>query len=216
MPSFASRGLSLEKSRGGWAGTAAQVRMPGPWFGGKRARLPAVESVLEQARAFWGDALDLERVRFIDSRLARLTGRAFVIHHTIHWPGPQPGTAEPGVMAVVIHELAHCWQHQTGRWQLTRGIIEQTLYTLFGWWLVSLGGRALYDPYDYGGPLGLARAARLGSFQLEAQARIMEHYWLSQMPGTHAIGGYPLTDAKSKPTPFASDLARLCCEAGLP
>lgn len=190
--------------------------MPGPWFGGKRARLPAVESVLEQARAFWGDALDLERVRFVDSRLARLTGRAFVIHYTIHWPGPQPATAEPGVMAVVIHELAHCWQHQTGRWQLTRGIIEQTLYTLFGWWLVRLGGRAIYDPYDYGGPDVLARAGTLETFRLEAQARIIEHYWLSRVPGAGAIGGHLLRDAESEPTRFVRDLARLCRGAGIP
>ena len=114
--------------------------------------------ILEQTRAFWGDALDLEPIRIVDDRFARLTGRAFVVHDTIHWLEPAPRAADPDTMSTVIHELAHCWQHQTGRWQLTRGLIEQTLYTLFGWWLVGLGRKALYDPYDYGGPVGLTRA----------------------------------------------------------
>ncbi len=119
-------------------------------------------------------------------------------------------------MSTVIHELAHCWQHQTGRWQLTRGLLEQTLFTLLGRWIAALGAKPLYDPYDYGGPAKLAGAATLVSFRLEAQARIIEHYWVSGAPGVRTICGHLLRDDRRAPTPFARDLARLCQDAGIP
>jgi len=178
--------------------------------------LGRVEPVLEKARVFWGDALDLQSIRFVDSRSARLTGRAFVTHNTIHWPGPTPAQPTPAEMATVVHELAHCWQHQTGRWQLSRGIVEQILYTLLGWWLIALGGRPLYNPYDYGGPTGISMGARLGSFRLEAQASIVEDCWKMRFGGYESIRGEPLRDAEGSPTSFARDLRRLCREAGLP
>lgn len=174
-----------------------------------------MEPVLENARDFWGDALDLGAVRFVEDRCARLTGRAFVIHDTIHWPGPVPIRPGPTDMSTVIHELAHCWQHQTRRWQLTRGIIEQTLFTLFGWWLRGLGLRPLYDPYDYGGPRGVARAERLDRFRLEAQATIIEHHWRAAHAGATSIGADPLVDEGGRPTAYARDLARLCREEGI-
>jgi hypothetical protein len=151
------------------------------------------------ARAFWGDALDLDRIRCVDSAVARTTGRAFVTWNTIHWPGPPPTRATDPAMHVMIHELAHCWQHQTGRLQLLRGILEQTLYTLFGWWMMRIGLRPLYDPYDYGGPEGIVAASGLEEFSLEAQATIVEHHWTT----------------RNETSPYARNLARLCRQAGV-
>ena len=155
--------------------------------------------VAAAADEFWGDALDLSRVRCVNSPVARMTGRAFVTWNTIHWPGPPPVHPDDPAMRVMIHELAHCWQHQSGRRQVLRGIIEQTLYTLFGWWLIRLEMRPWYDPYDYGGPEGIASASALESFSLEAQATIVEHHWLT----------------RGEASPHATGLARLCRQAGL-
>ena len=168
-----------------------------------------MEPVLERAADFWGDALDLDRVRFVDSSAARLTGRAFVIHDTIHWPGPPPTGADPRELAIVIHELAHCWQHQTGRWQLTRGIVEQTLYTILGWWLVALGRRPLYDPYDYGGTTGLSRAESLDALRLEAQARVFEDRFRARIGLRETPRGELLHRADGTPTELADELERL-------
>ncbi|MDX1396685.1 MAG: hypothetical protein R3195_20055 [Gemmatimonadota bacterium] len=163
--------------------------------------LPLSPAVRLAAREFFGDALDLEPVRVIASPLASLTGRAFVTWNTIHWPGPPPERPADPTMRTLIHELAHCWQYQSGRHQLLRGVIEQTLYTLFGWWMVRLGLRPLYDPYDFGGAAGVARARGLHDFRLEAQAAIVDACWASR--------------AHSGDDPFAADLARLCREAGI-
>ncbi|MCG8467107.1 MAG: hypothetical protein MJB57_02725 [Gemmatimonadetes bacterium] len=168
------------------------------------------------ARSFWGDALDFGPIRFVDSRAARLTGRAFVTHNTIHWPGPSPRDPSPRTMATVVHELAHCWQYQTGRWQLTRGIVEQSLFTLLGWWLLALGGRALYDPYDYGGPTGLAVTTRLASLRLEAQAAVIEDCFKLRSGHFAGARGASFRDEDGDVTPYAADLERLCRDAGLP
>ncbi len=175
-----------------------------------------MEPILEKARPFWGDALDLNPIRFVDSPWARLTGRAFVTHHTIHWPGPVPVVPSKAEMAVVIHELAHCWQYQSGRWQVTRGLVEQILYTLFGLWLKAAGAPPLYDPYDYGGPEGLSTVSGLRSLRLEAQAAVIEHYWKMSSGACEAIHGAALRSPAGSPTSYARDLRRLCREAGLP
>lgn len=169
----------------------------------------------ERARELFGDALDLDAVRFRESVWARVTGRAFVIHDTVRWPRLPVDPPTTGEMATIVHELVHCWQHQSGEWQLSRGILEQTLYTLFGWWLAAAGVRPLYDPYDYGGPEGLARAHALRSFRLEAQARIVEHYWLARWGGAREVGGHAVVDGAGEPTAFAENLVRLCRGAGL-
>lgn len=175
-----------------------------------------MESVLEPTRTFWGDALDLEPIRVVDSRLARTTGRAFVLHHTIYWPGAVPHDPDLASRATLIHELAHCWQYQSGQWQAARGCIEQTGYTLLGLPFIKLGARAVYDPYDYGGPAGLRATDRLESLRLEAQAKVIEHYWLASVARVPAIGGAALTTGEGDPTPLAEDLARLCRGAGIP
>ncbi len=148
--------------------------------------------------------------------MARLTGRAFVTRNTIHWAGPPPRSPDDPAMPTVIHELAHCWQHQTGRRQLTRGALEQLLFTLLGWWLLVLGRSPLYDPYDYGGPDGLAGATSLRAFRLEAQATIIEDYWRATAGGARCLRGHTLYGPDGSPTPYARDLARLCRGAGIP
>jgi len=192
-------------------------------------------AALASLAEFWGDSLDLRPIRFVESPLARLAGRAFVTHNTVHWPGPPPASASDPWMSTLVHELAHCWQHQTGAWQLGRGVIEQALYTLFGLPLVRLGFVPWYDPYDYGGPTGLAGTGSLSELRLEAQATVIEHRWLAAR-GAPRVGGatspagasapvggargspagWALIDDRGRPTPYALDLERLCTGAGLP
>ena len=155
--------------------------------------------VADAARRFWGDALDVSKIRCVDSGIARTTGRAFVTWNTIHWPGPPPISPDDPAMPTLIHETAHCWQHQRGRFQLLRGVIEQALYTLFGWWMVRIGWRPLYDPYDYGGLEALTTGRRLESFRLEAQAMIVQHHW----------------ETRHEDSARARHLGRLCRGAGL-
>lgn len=170
----------------------------------------------ESVYGFWDEALDLSRVRVLASPIARATGRAFVIHDTVYWPGPFPDRPTARDLATLAHELAHCWQHQTGRRQLSRGLVEQSLFTLFGWWCVRLGFEPLYDPYDYGGAPGVAAADHLDRFRLEAQASIIEHHWLAAVGGAPEIRGEALRTADGRPTRYARDLARLCGAIGLP
>lgn len=185
-----------------------------------RARRLLPKAIRRRAAAFWGDALDLEAVRCVDSPIARATGRAFVTWNTIHWPGPPPTDPDDPAIRVLIHELTHCWQHQTGHRQLARGLVEQLLYTLFGWWRARRGLRPWYDPYDYGGAAGLAAAKRLDEFRLEAQAAIVEHHWAASVGGLPAVAPRPdrvgaLTHEDGTPTRYARDLARLCRGAGI-
>lgn len=163
--------------------------------------LPLSPAVRLAAREFFGDALDLDPIRVVASPFARLTGRAFVTWNTIHWPGRPPDRPADPAMRTLIHELAHCWQYQSGAHQMLRGILEQTLYTLLGWWMVRLGLTPLYDPYDFGGADGVARAAALAEFRLEAQAAIVDACWASR--------------AQAAGDPFAADLARLVRAAGI-
>jgi ketosteroid isomerase-like protein len=139
-----------------------------------------------------------------------------VIRDTVYWPGEVPRSPTARERATLVHELAHCWQHRTGRRQLSRGIVEQTLFTLFGWWLVRLGLRPLYDPYDYGGAAGAAAAEHLDRFRLEAQASVIEHHFLASVEGAAGIRGERLRAPDGSPTAYARDLARLCAAVGLP
>jgi hypothetical protein len=100
--------------------------------------------------------------------------------------------------STLIHELGHVWEHQSGRAQLLRGLFEQT-------------GRLLgRDPYDFGGPERISRAATLTEFSMESQAEILMEYWKSQN-GYSADGrGIPFS------TPgYLTDLRRLVEEAGI-
>jgi hypothetical protein len=176
--------------------------------------------IAARVREFWGDALDLDSIRYVDSSIARTTGRAFVTWNTIHWPGPPPTDPDDPAIRILMHELTHCWQHQTGRRQLARGLVEQILYTLLGWWRASRGLRPWYDPYDYGGAPGVAAAERLDDFRLEAQATIVEHHWAASVAGLPAVAPRSdrvgaLTHEDGSPTAYARDLERLCRAAGI-
>ena len=54
------------------------------------------------------------------------------------------------------------------REQLLRGFVEQ------------IGKRLGRDPYDYGGPEGVAEATDLATFSLESQTQIIQELWRAQ------------------------------------
>ena len=175
-----------------------------------------MQPVLKPVATFWGGCLDLGLIRVVPSFWARQTGRAFVIHNRVHWPGAIPEDLQLWEQALLVHELGHCWQAQSGQWQLSRGILEQTLFTVFGLLPRWLGRPPLYDPYDYGGADGLAATARLTDLALEGQATVIEHYWLATHTGADILRGERLRDDLGQPTPFLKDLRRLCQGIGLP
>jgi hypothetical protein len=96
-----------------------------------------------------------------------------------------------------VHELGHVWEHQDGRAQLVRGLVEQV-----GRWF----GR---DPYDYGGPAGAAATTDLSSLRLESQAQIIQELW-------RARHGAPEDRRENAFTPtYVADLQRLVDGAGI-
>lgn len=154
---------------------------------------------LERAAAFFGPSVDLSRVTVKTSQLVwGGPGTAWTCNDVIRF---KRTTAEerPPSEATLIHELAHVWQHQSGQAQLLRGIWEQ------------LGRRLLgRDPYDYGGPDGVASADALTRFAKEAQARIVEEHWRCHNGFPTDRAGVPFSDPG-----YASDLERLVRGAGI-
>ena len=157
-----------------------------------------VDAWLARAQAFFGPSVDLSRVRVTTSRLVfGRAGTAWTCNDVNRFKRPARPEDLPSE-ATLIHELGHVWEHQSGQAQLLRGVMEQV-----GRWF----GR---DPYDFGGPEGVHRAASLTSFAKEAQAQIVTELWKSQR-------GFPpdrLRVPQSTPG-YADDLRRLVQDAGI-
>lgn len=154
---------------------------------------------LEGARAFYGPSLDFDPVRIKSSRLVMGAPRTgWTCNHVIRFKRPRNAEELPRE-STLIHELAHVWQHQSGKVQLLQGFVEQ---------LGRLLGRG--DPYDYGGPEGVAAAGALDELSLESQAQVVTEYWKSQNGHRTDRKGVPLD------TPgYADDLRRLVEGAGI-
>jgi hypothetical protein len=157
---------------------------------------------LDPGRAFFGPSIDFSRVRIRDSNAVRGGPRvAWTCNNVIRFKAPRAGEPERGHDPdTLIHELGHVWEHQNGQVQLLKGAVEQL------WKLLTLGR---YDPYDYGGPEGLARIQHLTSLSHEAQAQIIQECWRFQ----HS---YRADRKKVSFTPdYGADLCRLVRDAGI-
>jgi hypothetical protein len=153
---------------------------------------------LTEARAFYGPSIDFSVVRISTSwAVLGPSGTGWTCNDVVRFKRARRAADLPR-QSTLIHELGHVWEHQTGQVQLLGGLIEQ------------VGRRFGRDPYDYGGPDGVARAQRLTAFAKEAQAQILSEYWKA----TH---GYE-RDRKGIPfvTPgYVENLRRLVSGAGI-
>jgi hypothetical protein len=157
-----------------------------------------LDTWLAGAREFYGDSIDFSRVRVTTSRavLGR-KGTGWTCNDVIRFKRPRHAEDLPHE-STLIHELGHVWEHQTGQMQLLGGLIEQ------------IGRRLGRDPYNYGGPDGVAAARELTAFTKEGQAQILTEYWKSRH-------GH-LKDHRSVPfsTPgYVENLRRLVEDAGI-
>jgi hypothetical protein len=157
-----------------------------------------VDEWLQAAGRFYGPAVDISRVTIKTGRLVLGPPRtAWTCNGVVRFKRPRSAEDLPGE-GTLIHELAHVWQHQSGRVQLLKGLVEQT------------GRRLGRDPYDFGGPERLRTATHILEFSNESQAQIITEFWRSQH-------GYR-QDRKGKPfsTPgYVDDLRRLVEGAGI-
>lgn len=157
-----------------------------------------IERWMADAETFYGPAVDFSRVRIGSSRLVLgSAGTAWTCNDVIRFKRPRRPEDLPHE-STLIHELAHVWEHQTGQAQLLRGALEQ------------IGRRFGRDPYDFGGPDGVRRAAVLGSFTKEGQAQILTELWRSNHGAASDHKGVPFS------TPgYREDLERLVAGAGI-
>ncbi len=152
---------------------------------------------IAEAAEFYGPSLDLEGIRVKSSRLVLgKSGTGFTCNRVIRFKRPRTEADLPS-SSTLVHELGHVWEHQDGRAQLVRGLVEQV-----GRWF----GR---DPYDYGGPAGTAATTDLSSLRLESQAQIIQELW-------RARHGAPEDRRENAFTPtYVADLQRLVDGAGI-
>jgi hypothetical protein len=152
---------------------------------------------LEEAKGSFGPSIDFTGVRVKTSRLV-LGGRGtgFTCNRVIRFKRPRREGDLPSP-STLVHELGHVWQHQDGRAQLLRGFVEQ------------VGKRLGRDPYDFGGPEGVAGATDLRTFKLESQAQIIQELWKARHGEAEDKRGNAFT------TDYVEDLQRLVDGAGI-
>jgi hypothetical protein len=124
-----------------------------------------LEAWLARAQEFYGASIAFSLVRVKSSwAVFGPSGTGWTCNDVIRFKRPRRAEDLPHE-PTLIHELGHVWEHQTRQVQLFGGLIEQ-LERRFG-----------RDPYDYGGPDGVAHADRLTAFKKESQAQILTEYW---------------------------------------
>jgi hypothetical protein len=152
---------------------------------------------MTEAAEFYGQSVDMDGVRVKTSRLVLGgSGSGFTCNQVIRFKRPRTEADLPS-QSTLVHELGHVWEHQDGRAQLLRGFVEQ------------IGKRLGRDPYDFGGPVGVAGATDLTTFRLESQAQIIQELWRARH-GAEA-------DARENAftTDYVEDLQRLVDGAGI-
>lgn len=171
-------------------------------YGDARVEFPItvcpIDAWLDDARSFYGPSLEISTISVKSSRLVLGPPRTgWTCNNVIRFKHPRHVEGLPR-QSTLIHELAHVWQHQSGRLQVLKGLVEQAARLL---------GR---DPYDYGGPAGLRATAHITSLSNESQAQVITEYWRSQR-GYQADGRGV---AFSTPG-YVDDLRRLVDDAGI-
>ncbi len=179
-------------------GTFTVTAMSGPASLAFDVAICPLDAWLDGAQGFYGASIDFSRVRVETSRaVIGPSGMAWTCNNVIRFKRPRTASDLPHE-STLIHELGHVWEHQTGQLQLLGGLVEQ------------IGRRFGRDPYDYGGPDGVARADRLTVFKKESQAQILTEYWRA----THGHAADRMQVPFSTPG-YVEDLRRLMEGAGI-
>lgn len=114
-------------------------------------------------RRVYGAGIDPRPVRIKTGRLGLLgaAGRAFVVADTVHVPLREPcDCLAPERAALLVHELAHVWQHQRhGTRYLSECLLAQ--------WVGA----------GYNVAAGLAAGRSFGALNFEQQAELLERAW---------------------------------------
>jgi hypothetical protein len=153
---------------------------------------------MTEAEEFYGPSVDLSGVRVRSSRVVLgRPGTGFTCNRVIRFKRPRSEDDLPS-SSTLVHELGHVWEHQDGRAQLLRGFVEQVGR--------QFGRR---DPYDYGGPAGVAATTDLTSLKLESQAQIIQELWRAR----HGASVDRLENAFT--STYVEDLQRLVDGAGI-
>jgi hypothetical protein len=152
---------------------------------------------MAEAAEFYGPSLDVDGVRVKTSRLVLgRSGTGFTCNQVIRFKRPRTEADLPA-RSTLVHELGHVWEHQDGRAQLLRGFIEQ------------VGKRLGRDPYDFGGPDGVAGATDLSTLSMESQAQIIQELWRAQHGAAADARGNAFTET------YVEGLQRLVDRAGI-
>ncbi len=118
---------------------------------------------------FFGPSVDFSKVKFKESRFVS-GGRPWACGNVVRVKRTKPGDTPTVDLADLIHECGHVWQHQHGQLVFLSAVAEQ----------VRAGIVRTFDPYNYGGAIGVATLHKLSSFLTESQAQIITEYWKSQ------------------------------------
>ena len=132
-------------------------------FPASMKRRPLSGDEVREAEKVFGDSLDFEAVRVVESAVMGVGNYARTPFETVYFP---PGAGDSAAFVPwLIHELTHVWQTQHGVSVLTK-----------------LRG-AVRGRYDYGGEAGLRAGRRFRDFNTEQQGDICRDYYRTVVAG---------------------------------
>ncbi len=123
----------------------------------------------DQLIQFFGPSVDFSKVKFKTSRFCS-GGRPWACGNVVRIPASSPNKMSAIETADLVHEFGHVWQHQHGQFTFLSAVGEQLRAAIIH----------QFDPYNYGGAMGVAALRTLSSFLTESQAQIIAEYWKSQ------------------------------------
>jgi hypothetical protein len=164
------------------------------WAFGRGRSLDDAER--QQARDMFGNSLDLDAVRIVNTTLA---AAPTTLGDYIRTNGPMSN-------ATLIHELTHVWQYQHGG----AAYISDSLCAQVGAWASSGSRNAAYDL------TGVVRAGRrFSEYTAEQQATIVETYYTDPAKQKDAVFQALIAEVRA-PAPLpAATRQRLIYEEGL-
>jgi hypothetical protein len=129
---------------------------------------------MEQLKEFFGPSIDFSKVKIKASPFCS-GNRPWACGNVVRVPRAKPGQTFAVDMADLVHECGHVWQHQSGQLVFLSALGEQIKASIIH----------KFDPYNFGGPAGVAALRKLTAFLTEGQAQIITEYWKSQHGFTH-------------------------------
>ena len=124
---------------------------------------------ISQLKEFFGPSVDFSKVKIKESPFVS-GNRPWACGNVVRVKKTKPGHTLAVDTADLIHECGHVWQHQNGQLVFLSALAEQ----------LRAGIVRKFDPYNFGGPTGVATLRKLSSFFTESQAQIIAEYWKSQ------------------------------------